>query len=85
MGFFDGKKIDMNVQEKIEIAKELIKTNKLEESIELLEYLKKITSCNFDVFFELGKAYYILKDNEKAYDNLRISCEIKKDNIYSKI
>lgn len=75
----------MNIQEQIEQAKFLIKSNNMEDAINLLENLKKNKSFNFDIFFELGKAYYVLKNNKKAYDNLKISCEIQEDNIYSKI
>jgi len=68
MGFFDGKKIVMNIQENIEQAKKLIEEKKLDTALFLLKNMLKESDVDFvdDIIFEIGKIYYIKQEYEKA-------------------
>jgi hypothetical protein len=71
MGIFDGKKIiqlkfNRVIMERLEIAKQLITNNNLEEAFKLLQDLLKKYPDADSVLFETGKVCFILKKYDSA-------------------
>ena len=65
--------LDTNVEK----AKKYIDQNNIEEAINLLESLKNFSDNNFNIYFELGKAYLLHNDNSNAINNLKLAREIE--------
>lgn len=59
----------MNIEEKLEIAKQYISDNKLFKALEILKYLlhlKMDISLKEQIYFEIGKIYLIFGENKKS-------------------
>lgn len=65
------------IETNIEKAKKYIEQNNIEDAINLLESLKKFSCNNFNIYFELGKAYLLYNDNSNAINNLKFAKEIE--------
>ena len=67
MGFFAGEKIIMNIQDNFEQAKKYISDNESDSALKLLkQLLKSDSNIKEEIFFELGKIYFIQGKYKKS-------------------
>ena len=72
------------MENKLSIAKKLIENKHFEKAIDVLNDYKKENDTDWELFFELGKIYYINKQFIYAIKNFNSSFVLNKNNIFTK-
>lgn len=72
------------INKRIEQAKILTITKQFDEAIKVLNSCKNDKNGNWEVFFELGKIYYIKRQFFIAVKNLKYALKLNKNNIHIK-
>lgn len=73
------------IYKKIEEAKILIEKKQFAKAITILNFCKKEYNKNWEVFFELGKIFFINRNFNMAVNNFKKAMALMKDNKYIKL